>query len=132
MGVSLPSAGSSVCAVLGKGLEAVMVSAPRRRAALGCGQPLRNRKIGRRRNDVQRERARGAEPLARALDGDELIAGFAGASAIARNRAGDLAALDLAEGRRLREVARLTVCIGDCGSAGTTPTVRLCEVAAPS
>src|SRR5262249_51502476 len=56
---------------------------------------------------------------ARALDGDNLLAATAGADrARCRHRTGDLAAVDLAERRRLAEVARLAIGGRDGDAAG--------------
>src|SRR5579862_3692781 len=64
---------------------------------------------------------------ARALDGDQVVAAgaFAGAGCIRRNRAGDVAAINIAERQRRRIIVRAAIRIGDSLAA-----VRPCGEAA--
>src|SRR5262245_32456109 len=59
-----------------------------------------------------------APSSARALDGDEVLAGATATSAARRHGAGDLVALDLAEGQRSAVLARTAIGAGDRRSAG--------------
>src|SRR5437667_1410093 len=59
-----------------------------------------------------------ARPSARALDSDEFVAGTAAAGRVAAgHRSRDLIAVDLAEGGRLSEVARLAISVRDRSAA---------------
>src|SRR5579871_1766340 len=79
--------------------------------------------------------AQRASELARALDGDEFVAGGAFAVAGAgRDRAGDVVAIDLAERQRLAELARAAIGGGDgraalvAGGEATVDTVAISVV----
>jgi hypothetical protein len=80
----------------------------------GCGKyPSFTRSAGKRVDNSPFAISPLAVRSARALDGDEVVAGatFARARAAGRNGTGYVVAIDLAEGHGLREFVRVAVCI---------------------